>query len=109
MRLPGRTDWDAVCAEEALSKHALAGSGRAAIECAQHEDETPATLPRQDRRRTDWFAQRMGPEQEDDREPLRRELVDRHKDGADGRVLTSIRSPELARVLTRQTMLAVIA
>ncbi len=51
----------------------------------------------------------MGPEQEDDREPLRRELVDRHEDGADGRVLTSIRSPELARVLTCQTMLAVIA
>lgn len=109
MRLPGRTGWDAVCTEEALSEGALAHSGRATIECAQHEDKTPAALARQDRRRADGSAQRMGPEQEDHREPLRRELVDRHEDGADGRVLTSLRPPELARVPKRQTMLAVIA
>lgn len=85
----------------------MACTGRAAVKRAQTQDETPAALARQDRRRADGSAQRMGPEQEDGRQPLRRQRVERHEHGCDGRSLPAVRPPDLVRRRRGQTVPAV--
>jgi hypothetical protein len=108
MGLPGQAGWHAVGSEQASGKRAMACAGRAAVERTQTQDETPATLARQDWRRADGSAQRMGPEQKDGRQPLRRQRVERHEHGCDGRSLPAVRPPDLARRRRGQTVPTII-
>lgn len=105
--LPGRTRRHAVGAEQPLGEYAMAGAGRAAVECAQTKDHASAAFARKDRRRVHRSALRMSPEQEHGRKPLRRPLIDRHEHGRDSCSLAPVRPPDLARRRRGQTVPAV--